>query len=150
MKKPVRICVTCKDPLKNQRFSHTSSKEGKWNRWGGVSRWCDGPQKTPGAKSYGPRSPIHFRDFAGPGTTVCGLAGGRTRGKYPDKSADVTWSRIKVDLTQTTCPSCLLVIIQRCKKALQKLALAQPQLRQLVREARGRVILTALKEMVHS
>ncbi len=148
MKKPVRTCVKCGDPLRNQQFSHTSSKKTKAS-WG-TTNWCDGPQKTPGAKSYGSRSPIHFRDFAGPGTTVCGLQGGRTRGKYQDKSADVTWSRIKVDLTQTTCPSCLLVIIQRCKKELQKLALAQPQLRQLVREARGRVILAALKEMVHS
>ena len=150
MKKPVRICVKCKDPLRNQRFSHQSSKEMK-TPWGGMSHWCDGPQKTPGAKSYGSRSPIHYRDFAGPGTTVCGLQGGVTRGvRARNQTADVPWSRIKVDLTQTTCPSCLLVIIQRCKKELQKLALAQPQLRQLVREARGRVILTALKEMVHS
>lgn len=112
-----RICVKCGDRLKDQRTYHTSSKEQKHGTW--RSHWCDGPKNTPGARSRISRSPIHYRDFAGPGTTICGLQGGRTKGKYKNNNADVTWGRIKVDLSQTTCEHCLIAIIKRSKQVLR-------------------------------
>lgn len=147
MKRPVRICVKCGDRLRGQRTHHQSSKEIK-TRWG-WSRWCDGPHRTPGGYKAITKAPIHFRDFAGPNSTICGKQAGLTKGRYKSETAEVPWSRIKVNLSQTTCPECLVLVIQRCKKWLHEVA-KRGSLPGIIRQAHGQQQMSALRKLVNT
>ena len=145
-----RICVVCGDVLTDQRTWHTSSKAKK-TKWG-QTKYCHGPSKTPGIVSRIRLAPVHFRDFASPGSiTVCCLIGGRTKGKYKDAEADVSYGRIKVDLTQTTCEHCLVAIIKRCKQKLRdRLKATGKTALTAFREQRQVAVVQGLKQLVNA
>lgn len=139
--------------MARQRLWHTTRKPIK--RHGYPTQYCDGPRTTPGAPA--PRTtrlPVHFRDFGSGIHTLCGMVGGATRPSKWRKwrrKGQVTWNRIKVDLSQTTCPDCLVLVIQRCKRQLhERLAQAEDRhrLRTVIRQAHGRQAYAALDTLV--
>ena len=106
-----RICVECGEPLGDQRFYHESAKlkakdpDHSW-RWA-----CRGPSKMDTPLRAVSRAPMHLRFFASGRETVCGLVPGNVKGRYKNNEAQVTWSRVRVDMDRTTCPECIAMVI---------------------------------------
>lgn len=149
MAKP-RICVQCREPLGNQRYFHLPSSKAQFTN-GQYARRCHGPEKTPGYRPSGPgRAPIHFRDFAGPGRSICGLQGARKEKDKPLRPEQVSWGRLTVKLAKVSCGTCLVMMIQRCKKQLHaKLPRFRTgEVKEMVRQAHGRVAIHGLRELV--
>lgn len=146
-----RICPKCGEELKRQKGWHYRRDPKGWR---GRS-WCIGPRQVPlpPSKTIGAKKPVHYRDFASrAGDSLCGLHGGRTHGKYKGEHAQVPWTRIKVDLTQTTCEQCLVLVIRRSKerlhKRLQAIKAPKAHFRKIIQDAHGRRRLKALHDLV--
>ena len=119
---------------------------------------CYGPHKmkdAPPRRDYASKLPHHFRDFGvdstGRGGVACGLTPGRTKGKYAGHGADVPWSRVSVDLRDTTCPHCLIAVIKRCKQKLRdRLKATGKTALTAFREQRQVAVVQGLKQLVNA
>jgi hypothetical protein len=139
-----RACPKCKQQLYRQKF---------WHRRPGKTGRCSGPRQLPVPEtiSFGRKKAVHFRHFSGPPQTICGLVGGYVRGHYKTPGAQVPWSRIKVDLQQTTCEECLVTIIQQAKERLHNRVKAKSgslKLRKIIQRAHGQRTMCQLSELV--
>jgi hypothetical protein len=111
------------------------------------------------------KKPVHYRYYGGASESVCGLLGG-TNGKgyrkvklpkpnkygheyeYERVASDVSWSRVNVRLSRTTCAACLVKVMRALRKQLKaRLKETNRTLLQELRDSRTQRILGGLRRL---
>lgn len=141
-----RTCPKCREALGRQRTYHMKRDPKGYN---GKS-WCNGPRQLPPPSGVLSGKPKHFRDFGSVSRSLCGIVAGNLSGKYVSGDAEVPYSRVTVKLTEVTCETCLIMLIQRSKQRLHaRLKAVGPRnAKELLREAHGRERMHQLRKLV--